>query len=492
MNWKRVFDFGQVPLSAAASVSHEAILLVDGAQNVLALNEKARELFGCGDDPAAGMVLDDLIPTALHAAHREHVRGFVDSGRSSLDPMGRGRLQARRRNGEAFPVEVAVARVGRGPGAEPPSVFVVVLRDLSVEGHLHADAELMRQRVAAVLDAMPAAMWIVDDGRVTFGNRAAATLFGRGSSAELVGRPLAELLGPVLAATLAGPSGPADTAAGASSAVQGSIQRPDGTVREVEVASVALPDHGRSTLQMVLADVTEREQSLRDHRQRSESLRALSGSVVQAREDERKRIARELHDELGQHLSALKLELSSLMSDVAALHCHDRLAQAIDLIDATVASVRRIAADLRPLALDDLGLGAAIEGLARDAVRRLGIEVAVSLDSDLPELDEAAAIALYRIAQEALTNVSRHARATDARIELRRRGTELVLTVRDNGRGFPPDALRRSGRFGLLGARERTDLLGGRFELDNPPGGGGRVTVRLPLRLPSAATQADA
>ncbi len=492
MSWKTPFDFGHIPLSAAASVSHEAILLVDRTQTVLALNAKAKEVFGFGDDPAVGISLSELIPQALRAAHGNHVRDFVASNRPALEPMGRGGLTALRHTGEVFPVEVAVSRVGGGPGAEPPDVFVVVLRDLSVEGHLHADADLMRRRVAAVVDAMPAAMWIADEGCVTFCNRAAAALFGRGSSGELIGQPLADLLGPALAATLTGPTGAAGIAAGASSRVQGTILRPDGTAREVEVASVALPDHGRSTLQMVLADVTEREQSLRSHRQRSESLRALSGNVVQAREDERKRIARELHDELGQHLSALKLDLSSLMSEVAASHCHERLAQAIDLIDATVASVRRIAADLRPLALDDLGLGAAIEGLARDAARRLGIEVSARLGRDLPELDEAAAIALYRIAQEALTNVGRHAHATDARIELRRRGADLVLTVRDNGRGFPPDALRRSGRFGLLGARERADLLGGRFEIDNPPGGGGRVTVSLPLNQSSTAAQANA
>jgi signal transduction histidine kinase len=264
--------------------------------------------------------------------------------------------------------------------------------------------------------------------------------------------------------------------------VAGSIARLDGASREVEIAAAALPDHGRSVVQMVITDVTQRQQLLREQTRHREALRRLSASVVEAREEERRRIARELHDELGQRLTALKMELSSL-GPAKGQQCDDaRISGMLEMIDDTVASVRRIAADLRPMMLDDLGLNAAIEWLARDAARRLDMEITVRLGKEDPPVTQSAAIALYRMVQEALTNVARHARATDVNIEMRQEAGQLVLTVRDNGVGFPADLQHNEGRYGLLGIRERAYMLGGRLEVDNPPGGGGRLTVRLPLQ----------
>ena len=143
--------------------------------------------------------------------------------------------------------------------------------------------------------------------------------------------------------------------------------------------------------------------------------------------------------------------------------------------------------------LDDLGLDAAIEWLAHDVARRTGIAVTVRLDDGAPAPDERTAIALYRIVQEALTNAVRHAQAHAVRVELAHADGELRLTVRDNGVGFPERATAKDGSFGLLGIRERALMLGGRMEVDNPPGGGGRLTVHLPTQPPPAPIpQADA
>ena len=158
----------------------------------------------------------------------------------------------------------------------------------------------------------------------------------------------------------------------------------------------------------------------------------------------------------------------------------------LEMLDETVASVRRIAADLRPLMLDDLGFNAAIGWLARDTSQRMGIEVTVSLDETDPRLDERATTALYRMVQEALTNVVRHARATAAHVEVHEHGDRLMLTVQDNGSGFAEQATRKSGSFGLMGMRERVFMLGGEMRVDNPPGGGARITVILPLAADGA------
>ena len=359
-------------------------------------------------------------------------------------------------------------------------------------GSQRAPSELpdaLVQRFRDLLDLAPVAMWITDHDRIVFANRAAHRLFGVDAGGQLIGQSVHTLIRSDGQEALRSYMAEALRGAPQAPVMLGSIVRPDGQQREVEIASTALPDHGGTVLQMVITDVTQRQRQQREDARHRLELRQLSASVVEAREEERRRIARELHDELGQRLTALKMALAGLRPERLASADRERVDGMFEMIDDTVSAVRRIAADLRPLMLDDLGLNAAIEALAREAARRLDIEVTVRLAENDPPLPAGAAIAVYRMVQEALTNVGRHARATDVRIALLHQGDEAVLTVHDNGTGFPADASPAEGRFGLLGIRERALMLGGRLEIDNPPGGGARITVRLPLE-PAAAQAA--
>lgn len=211
------------------------------------------------------------------------------------------------------------------------------------------------------------------------------------------------------------------------------------------------------------------------------ALREFAASQVDAREDERRHIARELHDELGQSLSTLKMELASLAADASTAGQAGRIAAMLAMLDEAVASVRRLATDLRPAMLDDLGLNAAIEWLARESGRRLGVGIRLRLDRCDPPIGSAASIAVYRMAQEALNNVARHAEADEVCIDMRCEGGELVLAVQDNGVGFAEPQLCRPGSHGLMGIRERALTHGGRVEIGNAAGGGGQLVVRLPL-----------
>ena len=215
-------------------------------------------------------------------------------------------------------------------------------------------------------------------------------------------------------------------------------------------------------------------------------LRAWAISLMEAREKERLHIARGMHDELGQLLTALKLELSALAAVATEPAQVQRIGSMKTLIDDTIVAVRRISDDLRPLMLDDLGLNAAVESLGRTAAERIGIEVTVRHDEEDPPIHPDAATALYRLVQEALTNVARHANATDVSVDLRVQGQDVVLTVEDNGIGLPRDALRRDGSWGLRGMRERVALYGGSLLLENAPGSGARLQVRLPLKTAEA------
>jgi two-component system, NarL family, sensor histidine kinase UhpB len=346
---------------------------------------------------------------------------------------------------------------------------------------LRADNELLRTRMRAIFTLAPTAIWITDDETIAFANQACAELFGAASGEALVGRPIYPLLSPESHEAVRQAVVRAQAAGAPAVLVSERIARPDGTVREVEIAVASLPDHGRTAVQMVLTDVTERSREKRELEQSRRELRRLSASLVDAREEERRRIARELHDELGQRLTALKMELSALMPPGRNSARDRRVASMIDMVDETVASVRRIATELRPLMLDDLGLNAAIEWLAAGWAQRMGIAVSLQLDQDNPPLPEAVAIAVYRMVQEALTNVARHARATEVRVEVRHRADQLSFTVEDDGKGFPERSVYREGSHGLMGIRERAYMLGGELEIGLSALGGARVAVRLPL-----------
>ncbi len=208
--------------------------------------------------------------------------------------------------------------------------------------------------------------------------------------------------------------------------------------------------------------------------------------VEAAREEERTRIARELHDELGSTLTTVRWEIEALEKELSAASpaVHDRFSETTRLVDSTIESVRRIAAELRPTILDDLGLVAALESQVQQFMRATGItcRLHVLLDDEAQGPTREQATALFRIVQEALTNVSRHARATRVNIVLERRDEDLVLEVRDNGVGIDAEAVAKPQALGLLGMRERAALVNGQVEISGPPGKGTVLIVRIPAR----------
>ncbi|MBI5879699.1 MAG: GAF domain-containing sensor histidine kinase [Chloroflexi bacterium] len=218
-------------------------------------------------------------------------------------------------------------------------------------------------------------------------------------------------------------------------------------------------------------------------------LRALAAKLEAVREEERTTIARELHDQLGQALTALKLDLARLtdrLVDKDAALAREAVAITAQM-DALVKTVRRIATELRPGVLDNLGLAASIEWQSREFQRRTGIECVVTLPDDDLLLTRGQATALFRIFQETLTNVTRHAQASRVAVELRATTDWLTLMVHDNGRGIQRGQMAGANSLGLLGMRERTELLGGSFDIRGTPSHGTTVTVAIP-RAP--ATQA--
>ncbi len=214
-------------------------------------------------------------------------------------------------------------------------------------------------------------------------------------------------------------------------------------------------------------------------------LRELTRRLEVAREQERTSLARELHDELGQTLTSLRLELAHLTRRLTKRDADpliiDRLQSMVGLVDLSTETVRRISTALRPPALDHLGLPAAIELEAAAVERRTGIRCRVSLDPGPIRLDDERSTTVFRIFQEALTNIVRHAHASAIRVRLHQTRTAFELNVQDNGRGISKQELSNPQSIGLLGMRERAQQLAGRVDIVGQRGKGTTLTVLMPL-----------
>ena len=250
----------------------------------------------------------------------------------------------------------------------------------------------------------------------------------------------------------------------------------DASISQVEVG-------GHKFFTVILRDITERQKAAAALDKSHQELRELYTAMHEVREAERTRIARELHDELAQWLTALKMDVSwiaaRLPRDLNPLV--DRAAKIKGVVDTTVAAVRRIAADLRPVMLDDLGVVPAVESLLHGFSQRTGIVIGFNVDCDGMEFREPLATAVYRMVQEALTNVARHAQASEVEAVIRLDGDRLVVRVRDNGRGIDAALPRKAKSYGLLGIRERAQTLGGTASIFSPAEGGTVVEIVIPV-----------
>ncbi|HVM47107.1 MAG TPA: PAS domain-containing protein [Candidatus Acidoferrum sp.] len=241
-----------------------------------------------------------------------------------------------------------------------------------------------------------------------------------------------------------------------------------------------------------IRDITERRKAEEALKMSRRQLRALSARLQSAREEERASVAREIHDELGQMLTALKINLDWLERKIGEREQDrslnpllDRIVECEEMADAAIVTVQRIATELRPGMLDHLGLAAALQQEAAGFQKRSGITCEVQLPADAPKLPREVATAIFRIFQEALTNVARHAKATTVRARLEATAERVTLSMEDDGRGIRPEDVSGSRSLGLLGMRERATVLGGDVAIEPVTPRGCRVTVRLP-RKPGA------
>jgi PAS domain S-box-containing protein len=259
-------------------------------------------------------------------------------------------------------------------------------------------------------------------------------------------------------------------------------QKKSGQVIYVEVITHDIYYEGVPTRLVLANEITEKYLSEEKLKKSYESIRQLTAHLQDVREEERTHIAREIHDELGQLLTVLKMDVSWLNKKVGSVSTavQEKIADILAMIDTTVKAIRRIASELRPSLIDDLGLVAAMEWFIEDFEKRSGIKKEISISGTIADLPDAMKIGIFRIFQESLTNVARHSGGNKVIVRLQQPDKHLILTITDNGKGFDEKKANKK-TLGLLGMKERTLMMGGEYNIKGRPGEGTTVTVIIPL-----------
>jgi PAS domain S-box-containing protein len=462
----------------------DAIVAVDESQRIVLFNAAAERVFRWPQAAVLGQPLDMLIPERLRAAHRSHIERFGQTGVTSRRMGSQTVLVGLRANGEEFPLEASISQhIENGR-----KTFTVILRDVTTRAQAEEQLARSEARLRGILDSAMDAIITVDERQhIVLFNRAAEQVFGCPRE-QAIGAPLAWFIperyraGHEQHIRRFGETGTSSRRMGAQRIVTG--MRRNGEEFPIDASISQITENGAKFYTVILRDVTERVRAEDALKRSREELRGLSQAANSVREQEKSRIARELHDELAQALTALKMDVDWVADRAKTDHddaLEEKLAAMQAMLDDTVAATRRISADLRPLMLDDLGLVPAVEWLVQGFTERSGIHCDLRLVEEGLELDEPYASAVFRILQESLTNVAKHAQASRVEMSLARTDGAVAISVCDNGRGFAPEDPRKPNSFGLMGLRERAYALGGTVDIWSRAGEGTKIDVRIPV-----------
>jgi len=467
--------------------SVDAIGIVDRRGKFILWNRRAAEIYGYTLEELADKTAFDL-----YADPAELERMLQLLRKNGV--IREYEILMRKRDGAIVPMDISISLLKDDSGTTIGSVCVA--RDLSerkkAEAALkQAQEELSRysrdlerqvrertREISSILEYTPAVVYIKDrEGRYTLVNTRFEELLGR-SSGDILGKSDFELFPREMAQKFRAHDLQVLTSRQPFQ-VEESFSLPDGPHTHLTVKFPLYDENGQPNgVCGIATDITELKKA-------QDRLRLLSGSIMSNQEKERKALARELHDELGQVLTALRMDAVWLSEALPPdnFKARERALEMCRLIDQAIDDVRGLATRLRPGVLDDLGLIDALDWFTSDFEKRTGITCTFKAQR-VPRVGGLVATAAYRIVQEALTNVLRHARATQVKVSLKGGPGTLTLTVTDNGRGFNPQKIGESESLGLAGMQERASLLGGRFRIQSQTGKGTRIWVELPLEQP--------
>ncbi len=471
----------------------DAVVLTDRRGVISGANGQAAALFGYDPGELEGREIDCLVPERLRELHRGDRSRYY--GSMSVRAMGGGRdFAGRRKDGSEFPADISLSPF-ETPGG---TIIISVIRDVTERVNLEEARRESEERYRALVDLSPEAIVVHANGIIVYVNEATVQLLLAPSRPALIGRSFLDFVPPAYTEEVIRRMQASPSEVQKAGPLLVKATRGDGQEFFLEAIASRITYGGQPAAQVILRDISDRVRAYEELRASREQLRRLSTHLQSVRESERGAIAREIHDELGGALTALKFDIASFeevlpQGDAGGLRdtIVEKLESMSALIDSTVQTMRRIITQLRPVLLDSLGLNAAIEWLAEDFQNRTGIACETRIQGEDILSDHDRATAVYRIVQETLTNVARHAGATRVEIAMGIHEGTLRLSVHDNGKGVTDEQIRAPGSFGIMGMKERALIFGGEVTLGGSGEGGTTVSLTLPLggRRESSATE---
>jgi PAS domain S-box-containing protein len=464
-------------LRAILDASLDAFILIDATGVIRMWNNRAETMFGWMEAEAIGQRLSQtIISERYRERHEQGLARYQATGEGKFVNR-RVEITARRRDGQEFPIELTIAAIEQADEL----FFGAFVRDITERRGIEEQLTFQSIILRNVRDSVVVADL---EGRVQFWNQGAEALFGY-TKEEMLGQSVTVLYADA-------PDPVAQLAEDRSRVLRGEDatgewlrRRKDGSTVWVHAKRVVLRDADGTAIGIlgVARDISEPKRTSEELLASQEQLRDLAHRLRSVREQERTLMARRIHDELGQALSALHLDVAWLrarLSDEDVV-LEEKTRSMAALIETSIGRVRSLATELRPAVLDSLGLLAAIEWETQQFTRRTGIPCGHELPPDPPAVDADRSTDVFRILQEALTNVARHAGASEVVVALRFWRNELQLSVSDDGRGITAAEVASPQALGLVGMRERALLWDGAVEWRARDGGGTVVNLRLPL-----------
>jgi PAS domain S-box-containing protein len=469
-------------LAGIAASAMDAIIAIDDAQQIVLFNSSAEKMFGCPAQDAMGSPIERFIPQRFRAGHGAHIRRFGETGVTNRAMGALNALWALRSNGQEFPIEASISHVEDGG----KKLFTVIIRDITDRKLAEEALRESEARFRLVADTAPALIWMSGTDKLcTFFNKGWLDFTGRSLESEL-GNGWAEGVHPEdLQRCLETYTRAFD--AHEKFTMEYRLRRYDGEYRWV--LDIGVPRFNEDGL---FAGYIGSGVDVTDRRRAEEALSTVNSRLIEAQERERARIARELHDDIGQRLALLTVELGRLEQSSPDLppEVSSRVGALQEQVSGVASDVQSLSHELHSSKLELLGIMRAMRGFCREFSEKRNVEVVFAHDDIRCEVPQEIALCLFRVLQEALQNAAKHSGVRHFHVDLRETSDKIQLIVRDSGSGFDYQEALKTRGLGLTSMAERVKLVRGRLSIDSQPQRGTIVRVSVPLSSGSYSMRA--
>ncbi len=446
----------------------DAIALFDGKGKILEVNNSALQLLGYKYGELMNMSLSDIL-TKEEIVNNPVQYDLLGKGLSTIKQR-----KMRRKDGSIVITEVNSKIL-------PDGRFLSMVRDLTDRIEAQKQIEREKELSDKIIDSLPGVFYFFDqNGKFIRWNKQLEIVTGYNSKEISAMHPIrffqgegAKYIGQRIAKVFS---------EGISDAETDLISK-DGSSRPYYFKAILIDFNGKSCLLGTGIDISDRKKAEKELSDSYKSIRKLTSHLQNVREEDRAHIAREIHDELGQQLTVLKMDVSWVNKKIGTTDdvIKQKMKGLLTMLDETVKTVRRISSELRPSLLDDLGLTAAMEWQLHEFKKRSDIKISFTAPETEMKLPDTIKIGLFRIFQESLTNVVRHSNAKNLKVGLEHKDDNFILTIADDGKGFDKEKIADKRTLGILGMKERTSMIGGTYEITSTPGNGTVVEVAIPM-----------